>query len=117
MPLPDLERPSRELNDLTMILQRLQSPGTVASLPSNLTQDLDQVLQNCSRTVVEMDIFLKKAAARRMRAMSWAFSGKKECLEICRAIEAHKATINITLAVSSMYVLTFNLMVACKNSD
>jgi hypothetical protein len=100
----EMEGLSRELADLTMILQRLQSMGTSINLPSSLTRDLGQVLQNCNQTVVKMEVFLQKASTCRMRAISWALSGKKECLQICRAIEAHKSTIGVTLALSSMYV-------------
>ena len=105
----DVEGVSRELADMTMILQKLRNEtSTSISLPNHLQRDLDQVLRNCNRSVVEMDVFLKKASTRKMKSMSWAFSGKKECMNICRAIEAHKSTINITLALSSMYVFNFH---------
>jgi hypothetical protein len=92
---------TRELSDLTPILQRLQEDRTTDSLPANLSADLINVLQNCNRTVVSAEVHLQKAAARSFPGVYWAFSGKRECLQICREIEAHKSTISIALALSS----------------
>jgi hypothetical protein len=37
-----------------------------------------------------------------MRSLNWSFSGKKECLQLCRGLEAYKGTISITLNLSTV---------------
>jgi hypothetical protein len=91
----------RELGDLTNVLSKLQNAQGELGLPDNLSRDLAVLLRNCSSTATEVEIHLRKSSARRFRAAYWTFSGKKECLQLCRGLEAFKATISITLNVYS----------------
>jgi Fungal N-terminal domain of STAND proteins len=90
----------RELTDLSNVLSKLQNCHL--GLPDNLSKDLALLLRNCSSTATEAEIHLRKSSARRFRAAYWSFSGKKECLQLCRSLEAYKATISITLNVYSV---------------
>jgi hypothetical protein len=90
----------RELTDLSNVLSKLQNCHL--GLPDNLSKDLALLLRNCSSTATEAEIHLRKSSARRFRAAYWSFSGKKECLQLCRGLEAYKATISITLNVYSV---------------
>jgi Fungal N-terminal domain of STAND proteins len=91
----------RELTDLTNVLSKLQAAQGGLSLPHTLSRDLAGLLRNCSDSATEAEIPLRKSSARRFRAAHWSFSGKKECLQLCRGLEAYKATLNIALNVYS----------------
>lgn len=83
-----------ELSDLTLILKQLQEERSAQAMPN-----LGSVLQNCNRTVISAELHLQKAFGRKFRGMYWAFTGKRECLQICRSLEAHKSIINIAMTV------------------
>lgn len=95
----EIDALNHELNDLSTILSRLHEAGeTLAS--SHLAQDLVGVFENCNRTVISIKLLLQKAHARKFRGFYWAFFGKKECLQLCRGLEAHKSTINIAMTLT-----------------
>jgi hypothetical protein len=97
----EIDTLNQELNDLSTILKRLHEAEETFAV-SNLAQDLHGVLENCNRTVVATDILLQKAYSRRLRGLYWAFSGKRECMQLCRGLEAHKSTINIAVTLTSL---------------
>jgi hypothetical protein len=91
----------RELTDLTNVLSRLQNTQGELTLPDNVLCDLAVLLRNCSSTATEAEIHLRKSSTRRFRAAYWTFSGKKECIQLRRGLEAYKATISIALNLYS----------------
>jgi hypothetical protein len=93
----------RELNDITHVLMRLRNSQNNLKLPGGLTRDLSGVLKNCERTAQDAEVLLLTSAMKRFRGFSWAITGKKEFLQTCRGLEAHKATLNIIVTLSSAY--------------
>jgi len=92
---------TRELSDLSTVIIRLHEAGGADALPG-LEKDLNGVLANCNRTIKDTEKHLQQASSRRFPGVYWAFSGKRECLQLCRGLEAHKSTLNITLSLSSL---------------
>ena len=92
-----------ELRDLTTLLQRLHRSELLLRLPDNMSQDFLGVLKNCGSTAEEVDIMLTKASIKRFRGASWVLSGKNDFLRLCRGLEAHKATLGVTLNFTSAY--------------
>lgn len=93
---------NREVNDLALILQRLLDTRGSLSLPADLSRDFARVLKDLNRAVSEIDAFLTKTSNRKLRSAYWAFSGKRECIGLCRGLESYKATLNLTLILSSV---------------
>jgi STAND-like protein len=98
----DIELLLRELTDLTSALPGLQEVQASSLLQDNLSRDLEGVLENCGRLAVKAEVYLRKSSNRKFRGLFWAFSGKKECRQMCRGLEAHKATLSITLNLCSV---------------
>jgi hypothetical protein len=94
----------RELTDLTNVLTQLQTTKGYLRLPNNLAEDLTGILRSCSDTAEEVGFLLRRSAVKRrpVRGAYWACIGKKECLQLCRGLEAHKATVNIILSLCSV---------------
>jgi Fungal N-terminal domain of STAND proteins len=97
----EIDRVTGDLNELSMILSRLGSAREIDALPDNLSKDLGGVLKNCKQTVVELEVHLEKSSKKTFRGATWAFSGKKDCLELCRRMESHKLTINTALTMAT----------------
>jgi len=98
----EIRQLTREISDLTLILGRLDEARSSLSLPHKLGDDLRSVLQDLNSVIVEADIHLRKASERKLRGAYWAFTGKKECVELCRGLESHKSTLNLALTLSSV---------------
>ena len=98
----EIDRFLRELGDLTSVLTRLQHSRALSRLPDNLSRDLIGVLRNCNNTAAEAEILLLESSLRRARWFHWAHTGKNALNQLCRGLEAHKATINIILNLGSL---------------
>jgi hypothetical protein len=98
----DIEGLLREITALTDVLARLQTARTSSLLPDDLKNDLANLLQGCNTKAIEAEIHVRKASNRTLRGLNWTLSGKKECLQLCRGLEAYKGTISITLNLSTV---------------
>jgi hypothetical protein len=100
----DMQSVTRELESLALILPKLQNEFKISptSLSSQLRTDLGNVLQACNRTVVELEILLKKCSTRSLKSFQWAFSGRRECGSLRGSLEAYKSTIHLTLTLMTM---------------
>ncbi|ORY09021.1 ankyrin repeat-containing domain protein [Clohesyomyces aquaticus] len=61
-------------------------------------------MQDLNQTVIETESLLKKAFKRRFRAVIWAFSGKKSCLQLCQRLDSYKSTMGLILTISSITI-------------
>jgi hypothetical protein len=93
---------AQEVDDLAQILQRLDEAQVSRSLPMNLAKNLGNVLGNLNRYVIQIELHLKRVSGKKMKAAYWAFTGKKEYLQLCRGLESYKSTLNIILTLSTM---------------
>ena len=93
---------TQEVDGLTVILKRLDETRGSLNLPNNLANELGSILQASNRSVIEIELFLKRVSSKRFPGPYWAFSGKSECQKHCRSLESYKSTLNVTLTLSSM---------------
>jgi uncharacterized coiled-coil protein SlyX len=95
----DMQRVSQELESLALVLSKLQDSYKAApdSLSPSLAVGLGEVLQNCNKTVVELEILLQKASNRQMKSLNWRLSGKRESDSLRDSLAAHKSTLGLTL--------------------
>lgn len=113
---------SRELESLCLVLRRLEK----VYRPAEWDSDLKQVLDSCRRIFVELENVTGRAGVvergdggdvvgaggvaawtRRWKRMLWVLSEAKDVDRLKGHLEAHKATLNITLLVSQWYVVVF----------
>jgi hypothetical protein len=97
----EIDRVTADLNDLSLVISRLGEAKEIVALPRNLSRDLHRVLKNCKKTVTETQEHLETSSKKTLRGLAWAFSGKKQCLELCRRMESHKLTVNTALTMAT----------------
>ncbi|KXJ90101.1 hypothetical protein Micbo1qcDRAFT_176655 [Microdochium bolleyi] len=80
-----------KVDDLALVLGHLKVAKEQGLVFHSLERHLGSVLQRLD------------AADRKLSAgMHWAFSGKSQCLQLCRRLEFYKSTVNVTLMLSSI---------------
>jgi hypothetical protein len=89
----------REVDSLMNVLTQMQN---LKRMPDSLSGDLLEVLQDCNHTAKEADFLLLRSSLNPLPSLYWACTGKKEVLQLCRKLEAQKATIGIILNLSSL---------------
>ncbi|KAK6333227.1 hypothetical protein TWF718_011048 [Orbilia javanica] len=89
-----------ELDSLGLILKQLE--GSCKAINKNLVDDLSKILQRLNTAVIEIQLFLTTTLGKKLRGPFWAFTGKKQCGQFCRRLEAYKSTLNITLTLASI---------------
>lgn len=100
----DMTQITHEIGHLSQILKRLEDAWKRGLLNQSLQTDLSGVLHRLQTIVIETELHLKRAAARTLRGVHWAFSGKKQFQQFCRRLESYKSTLNLSLTLSDMYV-------------
>jgi hypothetical protein len=96
----EMDRLTKEVDNLNGVLLQLQASRGSLTLPDQLSQQFGSVLQDLNRSVLETELLLKRK--RRFPSVYWAFSGKKNCLHLCRCLESYKSTLGLILTLSSM---------------
>lgn len=89
----------REVDSLMNVLTQLQN---LKRMPDSLSRDLLEVLQDCNESAQKADILLLRSSLSHVPSLYWAYTGKREVLQLCRELEAQKATIGIILNLSSL---------------
>ncbi|KAF3923325.1 hypothetical protein ABW21_db0203337 [Orbilia brochopaga] len=98
----EIRRLTDQVDALTLNLKQIEEAQSRGLIASRLRDDLSKVLQRLNTTIVETELFLKAAYARNFRGACWAFSGKKQCAQLCRRLESYKLTLNITLTLCNL---------------
>ena len=91
-----------EINDLQLILKKIEDARSRGTLAGNLTTDLGMVLKRLDTTVIETELLLKKCMAMKIRAAYWAITGKKQCLQLARRLDSYKSTLGLALTLSDV---------------
>jgi hypothetical protein len=89
----------REVDSLMKVLTQLRN---IKRMPDSLSRDLLEVLQDCNHTAKRADILLLRSSLSQLPSLYWAYTGKREVLQLCRELEAQKATIGIILNLSTL---------------
>ena len=97
----EINRISGNLTELSLLLGRLAEAREINALPNHLSRDLSAILENCKRTIIEVETHLENSSNRTLRGAAWAYSGKKRCIESCQRIESHKQTLNVALTLAT----------------
>ncbi|KAK6543604.1 hypothetical protein TWF694_000346 [Orbilia ellipsospora] len=93
---------TEEVDSLKLILRQLGEIQLQGGVASNLRDDLATLLQLLHSTVTDVDYFLRNTLKRSFRGAFWAFSGKSKSAQFCRRLESYKATLNMTLIISTI---------------
>jgi hypothetical protein len=89
---------TRELASLALCVMNMRDERF--AFPESLKVQLVGVLQNCNRVITEMRAILDKHKAGGMgRSMQWSFSDRDDVARLRERLEAHKATLEITLVI------------------
>jgi hypothetical protein len=86
----------RELELFRPTISRLQEylNGSPEGLPAVFIADFGSLLQDCNRTIIEIDILPRKSSAKSLRSLQWTHHGKRECDDTLREkLTAYKTTI------------------------
>lgn len=109
----DIRDLAKELTDLCSILKKLQAAFSKgdnrASIQhKELSRDFENVLDSCMDKFIQLQMLVKAheiknsdgALARKWKGWRWTFQ-EKEVLTLKTQLEAHKATLNITLTLAT----------------
>ncbi|KAH8681041.1 hypothetical protein BX600DRAFT_10540 [Xylariales sp. PMI_506] len=95
----DLDAVSRELHSLQSVLNLLKDDAS--SLPSKLSTETPALVQQCNRTVSELDADLLaldgSALSRTQKRSQWISRGKQQMAELMPALEAHRIILGLAL--------------------
>lgn len=104
---------SKELTDLCSILKRLQTAFSNTNSQGSkqheeLSADFENVLDSCMDKFIQLQLLVKAheikdgdgALARKWKGWRWTFQ-EKEVMALKTQLEAHKATLNITLTMAT----------------
>jgi hypothetical protein len=97
----DIDYFTKELTAFSVVLNQLQNTN-VALPTTNMSSDLSNILGDINRVLFSAEKHLETTSKRKLRKMSWAFSGRKEYLSICRGLESYKLTLVIAITVSNI---------------
>lgn len=97
----EINQLTREVDNLRLILKRIDEQNPL-QIPPNLANELPSILSTLNTSIVETDILLRKVSQKKFRSAYWAFSGKKECTELCKKLESYKSTLNLALTLSTV---------------
>jgi hypothetical protein len=103
----DIHKMTSDLRDLCVVLRRLQEAHEIQALPETLSDALRDSIISLGVTLRDVQEFLHKSCSRRLRGTAWAFSGRKQCREICDHIDTQKQTIIVLLVQTQLYVHVF----------
>jgi hypothetical protein len=104
----EIQQLTHEVQDLTLVLKNLENAQAKGILPHNLKNDIGTILRRLDGSVSETALFLDRTKKRKLQGVYWAFTGKNQCSQLCRRLESYKSTINVTLTLSSVYVIIFS---------
>lgn len=108
----DIRSLAKELTDLCSIIKRLQTTFNNTSNGSlqhkELSKDFLNVLDSCMEKFLQLQVLLKTheikstdgILARKWKQWSWTLQ-EKEVTALRAQLEAHKATLNITLLLAT----------------
>jgi Fungal N-terminal domain of STAND proteins len=103
----EIRQLQQEVNDLTLVLGKLDDARAQGTLQGTPLISLGPVLQNLNMEVVKTDVFLKEATKKTFRGPYWAFTGKSQCNRLLGRLESRKSTLTVTLELLQKYVLTY----------
>ena len=110
----DLEHVTRELSSLQLSLSMLSEDCEEIELPASLEGNLRNVLKNCEVVVSEIERTLQKMkdGSTLAKRIEWSISAQSEIDKLRSNLEAHKASLDITLEAISMSVFRTECNVA-----
>jgi hypothetical protein len=97
----DIDDFTTELTAFSVVLNQLRNTN-VAFPTTTMSSDLSKILGDINRVLFSAEKHLETASTRKLRKMSWALSGRKEYLSICRSLESYKLTLVIAITLSSV---------------
>ena len=97
----DIDDFAKELTAFSTVLNQLQNTN-VAFPTTTMSSDLSKILGDINRLLFSAEKHLETASTRKFRKMSWALSGRKEYLSICRSVESYKLTLVIAVTLSNV---------------
>jgi hypothetical protein len=97
----DIDDFTKELTAFSVVLNQLRNTNVVFPT-TTMSNDLSKILGDINRVLFSAEKHLETASTRKLRKMSWALSGRKEYLSICRGLESYKLTLVIAITLSSV---------------
>ncbi|EEU41994.1 uncharacterized protein NECHADRAFT_86134 [Fusarium vanettenii 77-13-4] len=101
----DLDKVSRELQSLQLVLRLIEDDATKEENP--LSQDIGQhvliIVLNCNSVILEIENCIAQYGQKRLKAkVTWATGGQGDVEKLRKGLEAHKSSLELALIVHSL---------------